>query len=110
MVYGIYAIELVQTILLTVAAFRQFGTGFGNIEALNSTRLLWFAVPILSSIGVLMLSSLAFFFFLAAFVFLQANNTVQFVVQTFYAYRIKILVRSTNLVPMVVVLVKYSNS
>ena len=109
MVYGVYAIELVQTILFTIAAFRQFGTGFGNIEALNSTRLLWFAVPILSSIGVLMLSSLAFFF-LAAFVFLQANNTAQFVVQLFYAYTIKILARSLNLVPMVIVLVKYSNS
>ena len=58
MVYGVYAIELVQTILFTIAAFRQLGAGFGDFGALNNSSLLWFAVPILSSIGVLM-----FFFF-----------------------------------------------
>ena len=60
LVYGVYAIELVQTILFTIAGFRQLGTGFGNLEALSNTSLLWFAVPIFSSIGVL-ISSLDFY-------------------------------------------------
>ena len=101
LVYGIYAAELVQTILFTTMAFRQLAAGFGNFDALDDSGLLWFAVPILSSTGPSLISSLA------AFACLQANYIVEFVVQLFYAYRIKILAES-NLIPIVVVLVKTS--
>jgi len=81
LVYGIYAAELVQTILFTTMAFRQLAAGFGNFDALDNSGLLWFAVPILSS-------------------------AVEFVVQLFYASRIKILAGS-NLIPMAVVLLSF---
>jgi len=77
LVYGIYAVELVQTILFTNEAFKQFAAGFGSFAALNHIGSAWFAVPILSS-------------------------TVEFMVQLFYASRIKILADS-NLIPIVVV-------
>ena len=53
LVYGIYAVELVQTILFTGQAFQTFAVGFGSFEALNHIGLAWFAVPILSSTGVI---------------------------------------------------------
>ncbi|KAF7791576.1 hypothetical protein EIP86_002592 [Pleurotus ostreatoroseus] len=31
-------------------AFRNFGTGWGNMEELNTVGLLWFSVPVLGSI------------------------------------------------------------
>jgi hypothetical protein len=78
LVYGVYAAELVQTILFTKMAFKQLAAGFGNLQTLDEMGLVWFAVPILSS-------------------------SVEFVVQVFYAYRIRILAKS-NLIPLVVVL------
>jgi len=77
LVYSVYTAELVQTILFTTAAVRQFADGFGNFEALNNDGLLWFSAPILSS-------------------------TIACVVQIFYAYRIKILSKS-NVIAMLVV-------
>ena len=100
LVYSIYAVELVQTILFTKVAFEQLAAGFGNFDALNHGGLLWFAVPILSSTGTF--SSI----FLGVLC-LQVNYIVEFVVQLFYAYRIKVLAGS-NLVPIVVVLVNTS--
>ena len=52
LVYSIYAVELVQTILFTKMAFKQLAAGFGNFDALDRGGLLWFAVPILSSTGI----------------------------------------------------------
>ena len=102
MVYSVYTAELVQTILFTTAAVRQFATGFGNLEALNDIGLLWFAAPILSSTSVLTFLHL---FSLTDFSCLWADYTVACVVQLFYVYRIKILSKS-NVIPMVVVVVK----
>ncbi|KAF8811246.1 hypothetical protein BYT27DRAFT_7184634 [Phlegmacium glaucopus] len=78
LVYAVFAAELVQTILYSKMAFKEFAAGFGNFEAFDQTGLLWFAAPILSSI-------------------------VGFVVQIFYAYRIKLLSES-YVVAVVVVL------
>ena len=52
LVYGIYAVELLQTTLLTKVVFRQFATDFGEFAVLDEMGLLWFIVSILSSAGV----------------------------------------------------------
>jgi len=69
LVYGVYAAELAQTILYSKAGFQEFAAGFGNVLALEEIGLLWFAAPVLTAI-------------------------VSFVVQMFYAFRIKVFTQS----------------
>ncbi|KAF9045665.1 hypothetical protein BDZ89DRAFT_1007879 [Hymenopellis radicata] len=45
-----YTIELLQTILATRDAFRNFGSGWGNMTDLDEVGWLWFSVPVMSSI------------------------------------------------------------
>lgn len=52
LVYGVFLVELAQTILLMHDAFLAFGSGFGNMEALTAIHLSWLGVPILGGIGV----------------------------------------------------------
>ena len=52
LVYGVYTVELIQTILLSKKAFQELAAGFGSFAALDEGGLLWFAVPILSTTGV----------------------------------------------------------
>ncbi|KDR76220.1 hypothetical protein GALMADRAFT_466418 [Galerina marginata CBS 339.88] len=78
LVYGVFLIELVQTVLLSHTAFDTFAKGFGNMNALNHIGMIWFIVPIMSS-------------------------SVAFIVQMFYAYRISILSKSFIL-PIVILL------
>lgn len=65
-VYSIYALETAQTVLLTLHAFRAFGSGFGNPNALHSTGISWVAVGILGAMcmlyGLCSVSSSDFFF------------------------------------------------
>ncbi|KAF9525768.1 hypothetical protein CPB83DRAFT_896670 [Crepidotus variabilis] len=63
LVYGVYIVEFVQTILFSYTAFNTFAKGFGNMMAIIDESILWFSVPIMSS-------------------------AVAMVVQVFYAYRI----------------------
>jgi hypothetical protein len=74
----VYAAELAQTILYTKMAFQEYAAGFGNDLALEEVGLLWFAAPVLTAI-------------------------VSFVVQIFYAYRIRVFTQS-NFIPIVVTL------
>jgi len=78
LVYGVYAAELVQTILFSKKGFQEFAAGFGDILALDDIGLLWFAAPVLTAI-------------------------VSFVVQIFYAYRIKVFTQS-YIIPSLVTL------
>ena len=52
LVYTVYVAELVQVILYSRMAFKEFAVGFGIFEVLNKIGDLWFAVPILSSTGM----------------------------------------------------------
>ena len=61
----VYVAELVQTILFSQIAFKEFAAGFGSVEALGEVGIIWFAMLILSPIGM---SSWLLFF-----VSLQAN-------------------------------------
>lgn len=56
----VYLIEVLQTVLATKDAFRNFGTGWGNMIDLDAVGLLWFSVPFLGSISKRM-----FLYFLA---------------------------------------------
>lgn len=50
-VYGVFILEFIQSILTTKDAFGTFANGLGNWIALSRVRLLWFSVPILGGIG-----------------------------------------------------------
>ncbi|KAI0689383.1 hypothetical protein BC835DRAFT_1439531 [Cytidiella melzeri] len=45
-----YILELLQTVLSTRDAFRNFATGWGNMEDLDRVGWLWFSVPVMGSI------------------------------------------------------------
>lgn len=77
LVYTVYAVELAQTISCTQMAFKDFVTGFGRFETLTDV------------------------------VRLLIIKLVAFAVQIFYAYRIRVLIKS-NFIPVVVALVNTS--
>ncbi|KAK0196026.1 hypothetical protein F5146DRAFT_1220665 [Armillaria mellea] len=84
LVYGVYVVELVQTILASHDAFRLFGYDYGNFEALTDMRLNWLTVPIMSALCAC-------------------------VGQLFYAYRIFILSKS-RIIPIFVICVSLTSS
>ena len=100
LVYAVYVAEMVQAIILARMAYVQFAAGFGNFDALDAIPvILWFGVPILSSIGM-------YHPLLGHLSLLTSILLVAAVVQIFYAYRIKLLAES-YLIPSVVVLVSF---
>lgn len=76
-VYGVYLIELVQTILVAHDAFAGYAIGYGNLQALDSAQLEWLAVPVFSGI-------------------------ISAVVQIFYGYRVYILSQSRILFAFII--------
>ncbi|PBK61306.1 hypothetical protein ARMSODRAFT_1025823 [Armillaria solidipes] len=83
LVYGIYIVEFVQTMIFTHDAFAAFGYGFGDMEALTDMHFNWSIVPVMSA-------------------------AVACVGQGFYAYRIFILSRSRT-VPAFVICVSLTS-
>ncbi|KAJ6537866.1 hypothetical protein B0H19DRAFT_1382538 [Mycena capillaripes] len=79
LVYTVYIIEFVQTILMTSAAFDTFGYGFGDLSALRDIHFEWFTVPVMSGV-------------------------VAFIGQSFYTYRLYLLSRSRWLSVLIVIL------
>ncbi|KAK0486449.1 hypothetical protein IW261DRAFT_1590725 [Armillaria novae-zelandiae] len=77
LVYGIYIVEFVQTMILSHDAFAMFGYGFGDLDALTDVHFYWLFGPILSTISAC-------------------------VGHLFYAYRILILSKS-RMVPIFVI-------
>jgi hypothetical protein len=51
LVYGVYALEVVETILVTHDSFAAFGYGFGDISALTRIDFNWLSIPIMSGLG-----------------------------------------------------------
>ncbi|KAK0486523.1 hypothetical protein IW261DRAFT_801449 [Armillaria novae-zelandiae] len=84
LVYFMYIVEFVQTILLTHDAFAIFGYGFGDLDALTDMHLYWLFGPIMSAISAC-------------------------VGHAFYAYRIFILSKS-RIVPVFVVCICLTSS
>ncbi|SJK98213.1 uncharacterized protein ARMOST_01474 [Armillaria ostoyae] len=83
LVYGIYLVEFVQTMIFTHDAFATFGYGFGDVEALTGMYFNWFTVPIMSAVSAS-------------------------VGQGFYAYRIFVLSKSP-IVPIFVICVSLTS-
>ncbi|KAK0241066.1 hypothetical protein EDD85DRAFT_388161 [Armillaria nabsnona] len=83
LVYGIYIVEFVQTILASHDAFATFGYGFGDLDALTDVHFYWLIVPIMSAV-------------------------IACVGQVFYAYRIFILSKS-RIVPIFVICVSLTS-
>lgn len=46
-----YTLEILQVVMSIRDGFRNFGTGWGNMEELDSVGTLWFSVPVLGSIS-----------------------------------------------------------
>ncbi|PBK82327.1 hypothetical protein ARMGADRAFT_1019660, partial [Armillaria gallica] len=84
LVYGIYVIEFVQTILISRDVFATFGYGFGNMVTLAENHLYWFTVPIMSTVAA-------------------------GVGQVFYAYRIFVLSKS-RIIPIFIICISLINS
>ncbi|KAK0459901.1 hypothetical protein IW261DRAFT_426718 [Armillaria novae-zelandiae] len=84
LVYGIYMVEFVQTILLTHDAFATFGYGFGDLDALTDMHFYWLFGPIMSAITAC-------------------------IGHAFYVYRIFILSKS-RIVPIVVICICLTGS
>ncbi|KAF8176400.1 hypothetical protein K438DRAFT_1846884 [Mycena galopus ATCC 62051] len=84
LVYTVYLLEVVQTILMTHDAFANFGTGFGNINTLRGAHFNWLTIPIMSGI-------------------------IAFIGQTFYAYRVYVLSKSW-VIPILIVAVSLLSS
>ncbi|KAK0183624.1 hypothetical protein F5146DRAFT_1230723 [Armillaria mellea] len=83
LVYGIYIVEFVQTMLFTHDAFATFGYGFGDFDALTGMSFNWITVPIMSGAAAC-------------------------VGQVFYAYRIFILSKS-RIIPTFIICVSMAS-
>ncbi|KAK0484834.1 hypothetical protein IW261DRAFT_1560514 [Armillaria novae-zelandiae] len=83
LIYGIYVIESVQTILVARDAFAMFGYGFGDIHALTRMNSFWLTVPIMSAVA--------------------AGGG-----QVFYAYRIFVLSKS-RIIPILILCVSFTS-
>ncbi|PBK74734.1 hypothetical protein ARMSODRAFT_1080422 [Armillaria solidipes] len=84
LVYGIYVIEFVQTMLVAHDAFATFGYGFGDMDALTGMNFFWLAGPIMSAVG-------------------------SCVGQVFYAHRIFIVSKS-RIIPIFILCVSLTSS
>ena len=55
LVYGIYVLEVTQTILIIETGFRHCVTGFGDVEVFDRVEVLWLSIPIFTAIGKVLL-------------------------------------------------------
>ncbi|KJA21546.1 hypothetical protein HYPSUDRAFT_724975 [Hypholoma sublateritium FD-334 SS-4] len=87
LVYSVYLLEAVQTILLMENAWRVYASGFGNLEVFDEVETSWLSVGILGGLVACM-------------------------VQSFYAYRIYVLSQSRIITGIIVfmALASYSGS
>jgi len=51
LVYGIYILESIQSVLAFLSSFRKFVLGFGDVEAIDKVGTAWLSVPIFTAIG-----------------------------------------------------------
>jgi hypothetical protein len=52
LVFALFTIETMQTILCTHDLFAAYASGWGNLAQLDSAHLEWLATPITSGIGM----------------------------------------------------------
>jgi hypothetical protein len=92
LVYGIYILEFAQSVLTIKVGFWIFVTGFGDVGALESSNTLWSSVPILTAIG-----ELAYCLHRACAAGILISHPDTFLVQGYYAHRIRIMGQSNKL-------------
>ena len=51
LVFGVYFLEFLQSVLVVDALCRAFVTRFGDVQALDQVETLWLSVPILTAIS-----------------------------------------------------------
>ncbi|KAK1222543.1 hypothetical protein PQX77_014603, partial [Marasmius sp. AFHP31] len=51
LVYGLFILEIVQTIVITCDVFVKYGLNFGKVEGLTAMRHNWFSIPTISAIN-----------------------------------------------------------
>ncbi|KAJ6564421.1 hypothetical protein B0H19DRAFT_78251 [Mycena capillaripes] len=85
LVYTIYAIAIVQTVLLTHDGFAAFGYGFEDFAALTAVRFYWFTSPVVGGL-------------------------VAFMGQSFYAYRVHVLSSGSWTIPVLIVTISLASS
>ena len=51
LVYGIYFLEVVQSVLIVETAFRTFVTSFQDVGVFDRIETLWLSVPVITAIG-----------------------------------------------------------
>lgn len=88
LVYGVFLLESLQTVVITHDAFASFGAGFGSFKALDDIQFTCLSIPILSGIGKFIQG------LISSRLLIPLYGTVGCVVQMYYAYRIYILSRS----------------
>ncbi|KAL0957032.1 hypothetical protein HGRIS_003133 [Hohenbuehelia grisea] len=49
-VYSLFVLEMVQTVLMAYSAYKIFGSGYGDLDAFNEIQVDWFSVCILGAI------------------------------------------------------------
>ncbi|KAJ7681092.1 hypothetical protein B0H17DRAFT_943402, partial [Mycena rosella] len=79
-VYGLFILDVLQTVLVTADAFHWFVYGFGNMNRLNDTFLSSWDIPFLDSV-------------------------ISLVVQLFYFWRIYVL-RNSLILPVLIIMVR----
>ena len=89
-VYGIYILKLIQSVLIIYSGFQTFVPGFGDVEALNRVDAGWLSIPILTVMGKLSWIRGHRLQLLTILISYQ----VTFIVQAFYAHRIYILAKT----------------
>ena len=51
LVYGMFSLEFVQSVLLVEYTFRMFVTDFQDVGAFDRIGMAWLTIPILTAIG-----------------------------------------------------------
>ena len=95
LVYGIYFLEFVQSVLIVETGFRTFVTSYGDVQVFNRIETVWLSVPILTAIGT--------FHFVGHERLTLICHQDTFFVQGFYAHRISILARSKKIAAVIIV-------
>jgi len=85
LVYTIYAITVVQTVVLTRDGFAAFGYGFGDFAALTAMRFYWLTSPVVGGL-------------------------IAFIGQSFYAYRVHILSSGSWTMSVLIVAISLASS
>ncbi|KAK7056365.1 hypothetical protein VNI00_002919 [Paramarasmius palmivorus] len=102
LVYLIYSLDAMQTIMLTHDAFQRFVYGYGDLQALGRVNLLWFSLPLLDGLGKCSLLR-----WLTDSALTRTTNAVAYLVQLQYAYRIHLLSpkskKSTGVLVMIMI-------